>query len=448
MEKHFLRETLKEIISNSTFHGVPRIIKTRKALMKTAWSLLILLAVYFCFTEIVNTIFDFLSFQTITSLETIVELPSLFPAITICNLNSFQTMLGLNMTKEVNKFTHEMNYSNLEKRLILMRWAAKMNNSIRKQLSFDLKSILLECSFNTEECNWSDFEWHFDYFYGNCFRFNSNKTKIKSISQTGNAFGLHLELFVGDPDSSPDFVTKSGYLIMIKNQSDFVSFNEGYEVATGFETNLEIRKHFTYKLGQPYSNCLNDLRTFDTEFYRNLIALNAVYRQSDCLTFCLGEILNKSCNSLSSNFSEAELQTSNKCRFNYTKYWLSKNFEESNCSKYCPHECNSQSYSVVSSFSQFSSLAYALEKMKYLTKQGILTEIMNMTAEKIKKSFLAVNVYYKDFSYSVVSQQPKTQLFDLISKIGGLLGLFVGMSLLSFGELLEISFELIIFFFK
>ena len=87
MEKYSLRETLKEIISNSTFHGVPRIIKTRKVLMKTAWSLLILLAVYFCFTEIVNTVLDYLSYQTITSLETIVEMPSPFPAITICNLN-------------------------------------------------------------------------------------------------------------------------------------------------------------------------------------------------------------------------------------------------------------------------------------------------------------------------------------------------------------------------
>ena len=45
--------------------------------------------------------------------------------------------------------------------------------------------------------------------------------------------------------------------------------------------------------------------------------------------------------------------------------------------------------------------------------------------------------------YTVIRQDPKLQPVDLISNIGGLLGLFLGMSFLSFLELVEIVNEII-----
>ena len=66
----------------------------------------------------------------------------------------------------------------------------------------------------------------------------------------------------------------------------------------------------------------------------------------------------------------------------------------------------------------------------------------------MSKSLVQFSVYYKNFDYTLVSQTPKQELVDCVSNFGGLLGLFVGMSFLSFGELIEALIEILIIAFE
>lgn len=59
------------------------------------------------------------------------------------------------------------------------------------------------------------------------------------------------------------------------------------------------------------------------------------------------------------------------------------------------------------------------------------------------KYYLSFNIYYSDLSYTFIEESPYWDLFLLLSNIGGNLGLFVGMSFLSFVEIFELFFELI-----
>ena len=59
-----------------------------------------------------------------------------------------------------------------------------------------------------------------------------------------------------------------------------------------------------------------------------------------------------------------------------------------------------------------------------------------------------LNVYYNDLQYTHISQLIKTDIWDLISNIGGNLGLFIGFSFLTFSELFELIFEVIIILFN
>jgi len=70
------------------------------------------------------------------------------------------------------------------------------------------------------------------------------------------------------------------------------------------------------------------------------------------------------------------------------------------------------------------------------------------TFEEIKKHFIGIYVYYNDFKYTLISEEPKTELFNFISNIGGILGLFLGISFLSFIEIFEILFEIVFILFK
>lgn len=61
-----------------------------------------------------------------------------------------------------------------------------------------------------------------------------------------------------------------------------------------------------------------------------------------------------------------------------------------------------------------------------------------------RNGFVSMNVYYKSQVIEVITERPQTQIEEFISELGGTLGLFLGISFLSFVELVEIVFELIV----
>ena len=59
-----------------------------------------------------------------------------------------------------------------------------------------------------------------------------------------------------------------------------------------------------------------------------------------------------------------------------------------------------------------------------------------------------MNIYYNSFYYTVIEEFAKVELLDLISGIGGTIGLFIGCSVLSIAEIFELIFLLIEILFK
>lgn len=41
-----------------------------------------------------------------------------------------------------------------------------LTDADRKHMGFDLKDVLISCTFDLNPCNVSDFEWYYDTFYG------------------------------------------------------------------------------------------------------------------------------------------------------------------------------------------------------------------------------------------------------------------------------------------
>ena len=70
------------------------------------------------------------------------------------------------------------------------------------------------------------------------------------------------------------------------------------------------------------------------------------------------------------------------------------------------------------------------------------------TYEELKKNYFALRIYYNELKYTLISQEPKTEMFNFISNIGGILGLFLSISFLSFIEIFEFIFEIMFISFK
>jgi hypothetical protein len=118
------------------------------------------------------------------------------------------------------------------------------------------------------------------------------------------------------------------------------------------------------------------------------------------------------------------------------------------CNQYCPLECYSISYELTSSFSSYPTRNYA--KKSLLNNTIITSKFQNeiLTYDLLKESVLSLNIYYDKLTYTGITKDAKTELIDLISNIGGLLGLFLGISFLSFVEIIEIIIETLIIMFS
>ena len=61
---------------------------------------------------------------------------------------------------------------------------------------------------------------------------------------------------------------------------------------------------------------------------------------------------------------------------------------------------------------------------------------------------MSLNIYYDSFKYTAIEEIIKTELIDLVANLGGIFGLLIGMSVLSFVELFDLVFVLIEFWLK
>lgn len=113
------------------------------------------------------------------------------------------------------------------------------------------------------------------------------------------------------------------------------------------------------------------------------------------------------------------------------------------CPDACPLECDSSKFLISSSVLDFPSKVYANVLKNDWRIQARFNNRKNVSQDELKRSILAINIFYDDLSYKRYSQLEKWLIIDLISNIGGTLGLFLGMSFLSFVELIDLIVQLL-----
>jgi hypothetical protein len=62
--------------------------------------------------------------------------------------------------------------------------------------------------------------------------------------------------------------------------------------------------------------------------------------------------------------------------------------------------------------------------------------------ESAAKSVVKVNIFYESMSYELSSESPKMDIVSLLASVGGNLGLFLGVSVFSLCEIIEVVIEI------
>jgi hypothetical protein len=191
-----------------------------------------------------------------------------------------------------------------------------------------------------------------------------------------------------------------------------------------------------------------DLSSFKSEIYDYIKSSNkGEYRQKKCFNLCLQKLIIDNCRCFSTFYSIFDYvftkqikpcsdSNQNKCLNNVGLNFLN-NIEET-CASECPLECEYITYETSMSQLDYPNIQH-FDDLKTRNK-----EYENMSMEKYKKTHFRLNIHFKSNEYTEIREMPKTSAIELISNLGGVLGIFLGLSIFSFVEVFEILFRIVI----
>jgi hypothetical protein len=105
----------------------------------------------------------------------------------------------------------------------------------------------------------------------------------------------------------------------------------------------------------------------------------------------------------------------------------------------CPHECESIEFTYTISAAEYPTLWYY---------ENYLKNKLNLSYSETKESVAKVEISFAQMRTFVISEEKKVEFFDMISSVGGTLGLFLGLSFLSLVEFVEILVQAILIRFE
>ena len=118
---------------------------------------------------------------------------------------------------------------------------------------------------------------------------------------------------------------------------------------------------------------------------------------------------------------------------------------DNSCTNNCPLECNLIKYDWLKTYGNYPSKSYT----KFLKNDITDAPISDDDAFSFfKNTIMKLVITFKYSTYSLYDEVPSIKLEELFGSVGGNFGLFIGVSILSFFEVIEISLDIIILFLK
>ncbi|XP_078360038.1 acid-sensing ion channel 2-like [Oculina patagonica] len=498
---------IKDFCDYTTAHGLGRIMAATHWARTILWALLYIGAVV-VMTLQVHTLFKRYQSRPLTTFVTVETSSSLpFPAVTFCNFNAirndslhtvkdygldifeelFTAEIAKNATNKQRKrranpdaestlsptleslydedeedndsfwddddneefedpSKKEPSYLKREQMAILM---AKEKTVLLSMLGHTFEDMVLSCTYRGVSCRnfssvfWKTF-WH--YKYGNCYVFNSGKTKtgenapILKSNKPGPSHGLTLELNIEQEQYIDLLSPEAGIKMDISTQGEMpFPLQRGVSLPPGYATMIGLRKE-VIKRKDPFENerCLKTVSTDESNLYTKYFG--AMYSTTACKESCLAYNQLGECGCMEyrfpGSFKHGICNVISKPNIKCLSK-LQKLFKENklNCTDSCPPPCKEEGFKMSTSFAFWPSENFEsvyqddlLEKSKQLfTKNG-----------SHRKNVCKVQVFYEELNLEVITEQRSYEIEDFVSDIGGQLGLWIGFSVLTAAEFLEL----------
>ncbi|CAG2223519.1 unnamed protein product [Mytilus edulis] len=253
-----------------------------------------------------------------------------------------------------------------------------------------------------------------DKYYGQCYRFPS---KPIITTRAGPLFALQLLINVNQSDYVPYITSEAGIRLSIhEHDSEPVLENNGFSVATGFRTDVSLSQKRIERM--PGTTLCDTSNKFSS--------INA------CFEECVERNEEQKC---PCSWTIADYETDVLIPFCYDNKALDCEMDArgnvTGCK--CNNPCSEKQYIKTIHTSRWPAKNYEVLLDKILKRKGL-------SLSNTSDSLLQVNIYFSSLYEEVTEEILSFTFENFLSNIGGLLGLWIGMSAISIGELLELCF--------
>ncbi|XP_072167596.1 epithelial sodium channel subunit beta-2-like [Diadema setosum] len=152
------------------------------------------------------------------------------------------------------------------------------------------EDLIRQCTFDKEPCSFDDFTKIQDIRYGNCYIFNQFKKSANKTRSTGSQYGLHLTLFVNEPEYVGVLSPEVGVVVSINHPSIFpFPEDDGILVSTGQVASIGLKRTHITRLPEPYGDCGKGGENYYAPDKYD-------FSQRSCFKMCLEREMSKQCN--------------------------------------------------------------------------------------------------------------------------------------------------------
>jgi hypothetical protein len=269
--------------------------------------------------------------------------------------------------------------------------------------------------------------------------------EIRSVTRTSINTGLDITFLLDDFNLDSLIKTTIYKLsISIDNYTSLFDRQQIYDPKKGIDiplgnTQIKMEREYFQNLPEPYNDCIKqDTLDYISRLFQYFIQNKFTYKQTNCFDFCIQEYLMSKCDcpGYFDSFQRClNNHSSAQCiKDDYIKFQNKKIEMPSDCKILCPLECDSIKYKVEQNSFQIPDEYF---------------QLMNMSSSQLNKTnYVNILINYQSNQYTLISQKPKMEIFDLISNVGGMISLFLGFSFLSLIEFIDVIFKICFSFFR
>ncbi|XP_046366456.2 degenerin deg-1-like isoform X1 [Haliotis rufescens] len=321
---------------------------------------------------------------------------------------------------------------------------SKIPRGKRIQIGHQLKDFMVKSSFSGRTIKSNNYIVHPSMTYGNCFTLQYPDFVSR---KSGPVDGVEMVLFLENYEYLRGWTNGNGAHLVVHDRSTVpLVEQDGVAISGGTETFIGLKRVNIERLHTPYGLC-DDGTEFRSRF-------NITYTRQACQDYCLVRFIVDSCGCYDgrqgeinmifriSDVRDCKTQTEIQCVIK-----IEKDFEfgrlSSQCTCYSP--CVESLFEKSISSRQWPSVEYGkvlVEAICARSDAEHCRKLREYDGFRLSQNFIKLNIFYEDLNYENITEEADYAEAQFLSDIGGTLGLWIGLSVISIFEIGQFFVEI------